>query len=99
MDGDGIEHGKRQTYVHHKCRCDDCTAANREYLRQYRAANRDKIRASKTRYSAKLKKSKDIPHGTRYGYSDFGCRCDECKAANTAYARQLRQQKDIESST
>ena len=94
-----MEHGKRQTYVHHKCRCDDCTAANREYLRPYRAANRDKIRTSQAEYSAELKKSKDIPHGTRYGYSDFGCRCDECKAANTAYARQLRQQKDIESST
>ena len=97
----GIEHGKRQTYVHHKCRCEPCTAvngqwdlptaANRQYLRQYRATNRKAIRASQALYAAKLKESKDVPHGTGYGYSDFGCRCDECRAANTAYARQRRE--------
>ena len=87
----GIEHGKRQTYVYYKCRCDECRAANREYLRQYRAANREAIRASQARYTTKLKGSEHIPHGTRYGYSDFGCRCDECRAANAAYARQRRK--------
>lgn len=27
---------KYTTYTHHKCRCDGCTAALREWMRQYR---------------------------------------------------------------
>lgn len=90
-----IEHGKRQTYVHGGCRCDPCAEANREYLRKYRAANKEKIRATQLRYTAKLKESNgiDIPHGTRSGYSDYGCRCDRCKEANTNYARRYRERR------
>ncbi len=28
-----IPHGKRSSYIHHKCRCPDCTAANTSYKR------------------------------------------------------------------
>ena len=31
-----IPHGTLSTYTNHKCRCDDCTAANREYQREYK---------------------------------------------------------------
>lgn len=35
-----------------------------------------------------------IVHGTKSGYSHYGCRCDQCRAANTAYARQNRENRE-----
>ena len=33
----------------------------------------------------------DAPHGTRGGYSNYGCRCLECRAANTLAMRMYRR--------
>jgi hypothetical protein len=32
-----------------------------------------------------------IPHGTYSGYTNHGCRCDECRQANSAYMREYRE--------
>jgi hypothetical protein len=32
-----VPHGSRTMYVAHRCRCEDCTVAQREYQRTYRA--------------------------------------------------------------
>lgn len=37
-----------------------------------------------------------MKHGTRSGYSYFGCRCDECRAFNTAEAAKYRKKKQAE---
>jgi hypothetical protein len=34
-----------------------------------------------------------MKHGTRGGYSHYGCRCDECRAFNTAEAAKYRKQR------
>ena len=36
-----MKHGSRSTYQNHKCRCEECTAAQREYMRRY-YQNRDR---------------------------------------------------------
>lgn len=33
----------------------------------------------------------ETPHGTRKGYLDYGCRCDDCRQAEHAYRQSLRQ--------
>jgi hypothetical protein len=40
-----IVHGRTSTYNNHRCRCEDCTKAQRDYTRKYRAtkAGRKKI--------------------------------------------------------
>jgi len=38
------KHGTRARYVHHKCRCEKCTAANRKYGRQ-RYIEREQLHA------------------------------------------------------
>lgn len=32
---DTLRHGVRSTYTHHGCHCDECTAAQRNYMREY----------------------------------------------------------------
>jgi 5-methylcytosine-specific restriction endonuclease McrA len=36
--------GKLSTYANHKCRCSACVDANRKYQRQYREANKQKLK-------------------------------------------------------
>jgi hypothetical protein len=38
-----IEHGTHSAYVHLKCRCDECRAAEKEYQRNYRQQNRQRL--------------------------------------------------------
>lgn len=35
-----MEHGEYAKYVHDKCRCDECRAANTEYMQNYRAEHK-----------------------------------------------------------
>ena len=44
-----FKHG-RSGYVHHKCRCDVCSAANRQYKEEYYRANRAKVIAATRAY-------------------------------------------------
>lgn len=60
------EHG-RTGYVHHRCRCDVCRAANSEYARVLRQKRRDLP-------------PERIPHGIN-GSVNYGCRCDICTSA------------------
>ena len=36
-------------------------------------------------------KKKPIQHGTYYGYTMHGCRCERCRAANADYQRKYQQ--------
>ncbi len=50
-------HGKRWTFVKHKCRCDACIAANAAYMGAYREKNKAKILAKeKERYRREAEK-------------------------------------------
>lgn len=48
------------------CRCDGCTEAEAEAMKQYRAAARALGPAQ---------------HGSAKGYTYYGCRCDDCRTA------------------
>lgn len=43
-----LAHGKRYTYIKHKCRCLDCVASEKAYQADYHAKNKEK-RNEKTR--------------------------------------------------
>lgn len=32
---------------------------------------------------------KDVPHGTANGYTNYGCRCDECRVAHNEYYKKM----------
>jgi hypothetical protein len=71
---DGVPHGTDYAYRAHKCRCDDCKAANNQAQRE---GNRS--RAAKLADDPSLQ-----PHGNTATYSNWGCRCDDCRAAWSA---------------
>lgn len=71
-------HGTLGGYTNHKCRCDQCRAANSAYMKQARLKRR----------------SRQVPdhvHGTVNGYGSYGCRCDECTEAWTADSRARKE--------
>lgn len=35
-----------------------------------------------------------IPHGTRSGYCNHGCRCDDCREAHRIYAKEYRSRPE-----
>lgn len=72
-----IPHGTVSGYSYHKCRCDECKAANRAYRLGRREAVYGPPRPPRP------------VHGTLYRYKR-GCRCEECKAANTKSCRRFR---------
>jgi len=71
-------HGTTGGYTNHKCRCDACRGALREYQRARRG---QRIQGA----------TPDHVHGTTNGYGNYGCRCDLCRAAWTENERQLRE--------
>jgi 5-methylcytosine-specific restriction endonuclease McrA len=75
-----VKHGLYSTYTNHKCRCDDCLAANRAYKREW----------AKRQTKKELQPDSDR-HGTRNGYRD-GCRCEPCRAANREASRRFYAQ-------
>lgn len=54
MDKEKLVHGSPSTYNNHKCRCDDCTVAwadyirERGYVRRYQQRQREKKRGGQT---------------------------------------------------
>ncbi len=70
------DHGNRNAYAR-GCRCDNCRKANTADHRELtgRLAQRP---------------PQDIPHGTRSGYSNWLCRCDQCSAVHSAAMRDGR---------
>lgn len=78
MTATKIRHG-RTGYVHHGCRCPECTGAQRVYQRTLRA-----------RYRATALAPNDPRHGTNNGYQNHGCRCAPCAEAGCEYLRSWR---------
>jgi len=60
------------------CRCDECKAAKREYMRRKRHDASAARRNAGVGYVAK-----GITHGTYSGYQDAYCRCYLCSAAKS----------------
>lgn len=84
-NSDGLRHGTRWCYSHHRCRCDACAAAQRAY-----AVSDQGKAARKTGFARALIAMRadpgDARHGTKTGY-DYGCRCDRCRAATAEVTR------------
>lgn len=79
----GGTHGLRSTYIHYRCRCDDCTEANRV----------DHKRGNETRAERLAANPSLRPHGNAQTYNNWGCRCDDCKAAKALEnAKRSRKQ-------
>lgn len=57
-------HGNRNRYVTSGCRCDECRAAQREYVAARRAV---------------ALSEGNLTHGRRATY-DAGCRCEQCRS-------------------
>lgn len=72
-------HGKVSTYVNHACRCERCTAANREAMKRYR----DKL-------SSRPYDASDHRHGTISGYKYLACKCERCIEAYRSQRRRLK---------
>jgi hypothetical protein len=53
MHRDDSWHGTSNGYYNHKCRCDDCRRAGREYGAQYRARRREAIAKHQANYRAR----------------------------------------------
>jgi len=68
-----IEHGKSNAY-NHGCRCEICRADHRR-------------RMQATRDALKLRPRSEVPHGTRGGYTNWGCHCCLCTTAATVANR------------
>ena len=82
----------------HGCRCDSCKKAKADYMRTRRAEARVKamkhsesINAAprgtlgKWRYVAPIER-----HGTRFGYEEHGCRCEDCTEARSTSDKRYR---------
>jgi hypothetical protein len=73
-----IQHGTKNAYAYHGCRCELCTGAHT-----------DAIYAAKDRRLQRAEAGMTFEHGLN-GYRNYDCRCDICKAAKVEYARSKR---------
>jgi hypothetical protein len=76
-------HGRLGTYTNQACRCEDCTAAARDYSR----------RSYKPR-PRQPRPARPVKHG--YVAYTTGCRCEVCRAAKAAYMRERRAQRAVD---
>lgn len=84
-----MAHGKYHTYTNHKCKCEPCVTAWRDWsrnLRRRRLAERVLVNGRLIHPRA--------PHGTRGGRSNYGCQCLPCRVADAAYAK-TRYRKQV----
>jgi len=63
----------RYAYVHYRCRCDECRAHNRDYMRGKLADLRGRLDENFNR----------LPHGDVGTYDNWGCRCVPCAEAKS----------------
>ncbi len=73
-------HGQLQCY-RAGCSCKLCKAANTEHSRRTRE-----------KYTTEPEK---IPHGTDSGYTNWGCRCEECSAARALATKQYQKRVQL----
>lgn len=78
-------HGKYSTYVNKKCRCDECSAAAREYQRNRIARSRGEGEYVPKKRGPKVKEE----HGYS-GYMNRSCRCEVCKKAASEYIKSRK---------
>ena len=72
--------GKKSTYVHRKCRCDECRAAMHQYQRQYASERRSRGVGSHGECSKENCGASFPSCGTISNYM-YGCRCQSCRSA------------------
>lgn len=70
-----VEHGTVNAYQNYACRCEPCSAAQREYNLPRIAERRERGLDPQ-----------DPRHGTYNAYVNYSCRCERCKEANRLYA-------------
>ena len=78
-----INHGAT-AYVHRRCRCDVCRAANRDRMQKQTASMRARLAAGEA----------DVPHGRSSTYRNWGCRCRPCTDAHVAKCREYMQKRN-----
>jgi hypothetical protein len=66
-------HGNFNLAFNFKCPCNECVLFRRNYLKQFRAKQREQKAINK--------------HGTLHAYN-VGCRCDECKMVQREYRKK-----------
>lgn len=80
-------HGIPSSYIR-GCRCGPCTQANTDRGRrgghQLNAYHRNK--QERVEVNGRMVHP-DCPHGTRYGYVGYACRCQPCTQASSDYVR------------
>lgn len=76
-----MRHGSPSGYNYWKCRCDACRAKNAEKSARFRANHVEvgAIDPVTGRFTVP-----GAPHGSAGGYSNYGCRCDDCAEAFSA---------------
>lgn len=73
-------HGKRHSYAYYGCRCEACTAAEKEY---YYEKRRKRV-------------ERGVPehlHGTMNAYKNYLCRCDKCRAVWAEYMKERNKNR------
>jgi hypothetical protein len=83
-----IRHGVT-AYVHHRCRCPVCTAANTARHRPARARRR----ATRELIDGRLVATQAETHGTWSTYANWGCRCKPCDDAAVIENRRQREKR------
>lgn len=73
-----LRHGTNSGYTYHRCRCEDCRAANRAY--------REECKSRPITGDEKW-------HGTAGGRVNYDCKCQACKDAFAALMRKSYHQK------
>lgn len=79
MNDNTFKHGTGG-YTNHKCRCDVCMKASRDYSRKKRAENPN----TPGDHSSDL----TFMHGTHYGYNYHKCRCKLCASKRSESKRK-----------
>lgn len=95
-------HGTLSGYTYHRCRCEGCAAAMREYGRRRprRPVGKAEAAAKKRRQVVKRRAERQLidgrlvhpraPHGKYTGYSNWTCRCGPCAEAWNGFVGRQR---------
>lgn len=68
------------------------TEQRKQYLREYKAKQREERYAQRVLIDGKLVHP-DAPHGSQHAYSAYGCKCVPCTDNNAREQRELRARR------
>lgn len=75
-------HGTYNAYINYGCRCEACTKANSDYVRERREKRKKMLEEDPS----------IVPHGRYSTYHNWSCRCQPCKNAwKEKYARDRKR--------